>query len=98
MEIVSHDVPPRPPTAPLRDEIPVSPEDTRLTQRAQQEAVRRYAALGVKGSPENRLFLQTYEDWKSSGSELLQDPEWPLLLANLLAKREGWERSETVVE
>ena len=79
-------------------QVPASPEDARLTQRAQQEAVRRYPALGVRGSPENELFLETYNDWKSSGSELLQDPEWPLLLADLLAKREGWERSESVAE
>lgn len=65
---------------------------TKVTRRAQEEAVRLYPALGVKDSPENKLFVEAYLDWKNSKSELLDDPEWPLLLANLLAKREGWER------
>jgi hypothetical protein len=64
----------------------------KVTRRAQEEAVRRYPALGVKDSAENKLFMETYLDWKNSKSELLDDPEWPLLLADLLAKREGWER------
>jgi hypothetical protein len=64
----------------------------KVTRRAQEEAVRRYPALGVKDSAENKLFVDTYLDWKNSKSELLDDPEWPLLLADLLAKREGWER------
>jgi hypothetical protein len=72
--------------------VPATTSAVKVTRRSQEEAVRRYPALGVKDSAENKLFVETYLDWKNSKSELLDDPEWPLLLADLLAKREGWER------
>ena len=75
------------PTAP---QAPAASAET--TREAQREAVRRYPALALKDSAENKLFVETYRDLKNHNSELLEDPEWPLLLADLLAKREGWER------
>lgn len=77
--------PPLPPAA-VADETPAQ-----VTKRAQEEAVRRYPALGIKDSPENQLFVDTYRELKLSGSALLKDPEWPLHLANSIAKREGWK-------
>ncbi len=74
-----------------------APEDetpAQVTHRAQQQAIRRYPALGVKDSPQNELFLQTYRDLRISGNDALKDPEWPLHVADSLAKREGWEASE----
>lgn len=76
--------PPPPPTLP---ETPVQ-----VTARAQLEAVRRYPALGVKDSPENQLFLEAYRELRNSGSNLLKDPEWPVHLADSLARQEGWAR------
>ncbi len=63
-----------------------------VTKRAQLEAIRRYPALGVKDSPENQLFVETYRELRNSDSELLKDPEWPMDVAESLAKREGWVR------
>lgn len=61
------------------------------TEQAQREAIRRYPALGVKGSAENKLFIETYQELKHGGGEdFFTDPEWPLTLAELLARREGW--------
>lgn len=74
-----------------------APDDetpAQVTHRAQQQAIRRYPALGVKDSPQNELFLQTYRDLRISGNDALKDPEWPLHVADSLAKREGWEASE----
>lgn len=63
-----------------------------ITQRSQKEAIRRYPALGVKNSPENEIFVETYRELRNTGSELLKDPEWPLDIAEMLARKEGWER------
>ena len=73
---------------------PVREDAAAITQRSQQAAVRRYPALGEKDSEENQLFVETYQDLKEDGSELLEDPDWPLQLADALAKREGWERRD----
>jgi hypothetical protein len=71
---------------------PAAPASAEATREAQREAVRRYPALALKDSPENKLFVETVRDLKSHNSELLEDPQWPLVLADLLAKREGWAR------
>ena len=72
------------------------PEDetpSQITQRAQKEAIRRYPALGQKDSAENQLFIETYKELKFSGADdFFADPQWPLQLAELLAKRENWQR------
>jgi len=67
-----------------------------ITRNAQQEAMRRYPALAVKDSMENADFVSTYKQLKDAGSnEFFGNPEWPLELAELLAKREGWVRGGT---
>lgn len=75
---------------------PALPEDaspSQITQRAQREAIRRYPALGDKNSAENQLFIETYQELKFTGAtDFFADPEWPLQLAELLAKRENWQR------
>jgi len=64
-----------------------------ITRNAQQEAMRRYPALAMKDSLENAVFVSTYKQLKDSGSnDFFGNPEWPLELAELLAKREGWVR------
>jgi hypothetical protein len=64
-------------------------------QRSRAEAARRYPALAKAGSAENRTFLETYNNLKQRKSDMLDDPEWPLLLAEYLAQRLGWEEANT---
>ena len=66
-----------------------------ISKLAQQEAIQKYPALGVKNSPENESFLRAHLQLKDSGSVLLSDPKWPLELADILAKREGWGAETT---
>ena len=98
VDIVTPERPQRPTASAAPPPGSVSGANDRDTARSQQDAVRRYPALGVKDSPENRIFLETVRELREAKSELLDDPEWPLLIANLLAKREGWERKESVSE
>ena len=62
-----------------------------VEQRSRAEAARRYPALARAGSQENRTFLDTYNNLRQRKSEMLDDPEWPLHLAEMLAQRLGWE-------
>jgi hypothetical protein len=80
------------PTVAVRPAAPEPEPETpaQVTQRAQREAMRRYPALAVRGSAENELFVNTYNELKVVGSEVLNDPEWPLDIAESLAKRNGW--------
>jgi hypothetical protein len=59
------------PTPPPAANTPAAPETpTDITQRAQQEAIRKYPSLGVKDSPENESFsprvLAAQGSWKRS--------------------------------
>jgi hypothetical protein len=75
------------PTEPTADDLAA------ITMSAQREAIRRYPALGMKNSLENEAFVSTYQQLKESGgNEFFANPEWPIELAELLAKREGWAR------
>lgn len=65
-----------------------------ITQLAQVEAMRRYPALGVKGSDENQLYLARVADLKNEMPDLMKDPHWPLLIAEELAAHEGWKRAD----
>ncbi len=71
-------------------EAPTTPAE--ITKRAQLEAVRRYPALGKKDSPENEIYIETFRELRNTGSDLLKDPEWPIHLADSIARKEGWER------
>jgi hypothetical protein len=73
--------------------LPSPPDLAEITVSAQQEAIRRYPALGIKDSLENAAFVSTYKQLKDSGgTDFFANPEWPIELAELLAKREGWSR------
>lgn len=61
------------------------------TDRAQAVAVRRYPGIGEKGSPENQLFVARFRQLKDERPEFFDDAEWPLFLAEVLAKEQGWE-------
>jgi hypothetical protein len=70
---------------------PETPEN--ITARAQREAIRRYPALGVKGSLENQMFVSTYREIRDAGGDdFFTNPQWPIEIAELLAKRERWVR------
>lgn len=80
-------------TPPATEDQPETP--AQITERSQKEAIRRYPALGQRDSPENQLFIETFQELKHTGADdFFADPEWPLQLAELLAKRENWQRQE----
>ena len=62
-----------------------------ITEEAQREAIRRFPAIGVRNSRENQLFIDSYQELKMSGADdFFANPQWPLALADMLAKRHGW--------
>jgi hypothetical protein len=69
-----------------------SPEELKaITLSAQREAIRRFPALGIKDSLENAVFVETFQRLRESGNtEFFANPEWPIALADQLAKRDGW--------
>ena len=70
------------------------PASIEIERRARAEAIRRFPALGIKNSPENREFVRTYNELKRKQSAMLEDPEWPIRLAEILAKDSGWREAE----
>jgi hypothetical protein len=76
------------------EEIPMANETPAETSaRSQREVIRRYPALGVKGSLENQAFINLYKELRDNGGDdFFKNPEWPIELAELLAKREHWQR------
>ena len=65
-----------------------------ITRLAQVEAMRRYPALADKDSEENHLYLARVADLKNVMPELLDDPLWPLVIADKLATAQGWKRAD----
>jgi hypothetical protein len=55
----------------------------------QREAVRRYPALGVAGSPLNKSFLAEYQRRKQMPAQaaFFANPRWPMLLADECARQ-----------
>ena len=91
------------PTAETPSQPPVAPGGTpapgldlaAITRSAQQEAMRRYPALGIKDSAENAAYLAAYREMKESGkTEFFDNPEWPLELAAVLAIQNRWTRGD----
>lgn len=84
---------PSTPAVAKRDD-PRSPLDKKIdaetTGRAQQEAARRFPGLARQGSAENKAFIEAVADLTRRNSELLDDPEWPVQLAEVLGRRLGW--------
>jgi hypothetical protein len=80
--------------APRVSEEPAANETpAEITARAQREVIRRYPALGVKGSLENQAFVNLFTELRDNGGDdFFKNPEWPIELAELLAKRERWQR------
>jgi hypothetical protein len=72
--------------------------DAEMTQRSQKEAARRFPGLARPDSPENRIFVDAVRDLTQRNSELLEDPEWPMQLAETLARRLGWKEAGAIEE
>jgi hypothetical protein len=70
--------------------------NAKVTKKAQEEAARRFPGLRQQGSTENKTYLEAYNDLKSRKSDLLEDPEWPIRLAEILAQRFHWEEAGVV--
>jgi hypothetical protein len=62
--------------------------------KSMKEARRRYPAIGVEGSAENKVFLEAYQDLEGRRTDFFEKPDWPVRLAELVAKQEGWKRVE----
>lgn len=71
---------------------PADPEEQAVSQST-AEARRRYPAVGVEGSPENRAYLEAYQDLDGRRPDFFETPDWPVRLVELVAKREGWKRA-----
>lgn len=63
---------------------------------AQKEATDRYPEIGVENSKANRLFLKAWMDLRDDpeGKVLLDNPRWPVILADQLAQLHGWRRAD----
>jgi hypothetical protein len=73
--------------------IPANETPAEATLRAQREVIRLYPALGVKGSLENQSFVNLFNELRDNGGDdFFKNPEWPIELAELLAKRDHWQR------
>ena len=91
----------KPKAPPSKAAAPAAPTVTdelaQVTKSAQMEAVRRYPALGVKDSRENRTFVAAVKELKDTGEDaFFSNPEWPIILAEDLSKREGWSRDSQI--
>jgi hypothetical protein len=83
-----------PETAPPVDD-PNDQSPTKITERSQHEAIRRYPALGIKGSKENEIYIEAVQELKFTGGlDFFKEPNWPLRLAETVAEREGWKRAD----
>jgi hypothetical protein len=71
-------------------------ESDKIQSKARAEAVRRFPGLSQVGSSENKLFLEAYNDLKKRNSELLEDPAWPIRLAEILAQRYSWQEAGVI--
>lgn len=87
----STETPTRTPAAPAAPGLDLAA----ITRSAQQEAMRRYPALGVKESTENVAYLAAYREMKESGkADFFANPEWPIELAEVLAIQNRWARGD----
>lgn len=83
-----------PPPRSLESRVSDKDIDGASTARAQEEAVRRYPGIGQKGSVENALYLEEYKRLQQERPEFFEDEDWPLYLAEGVAKNNGWNRAK----
>lgn len=59
-----------------------------------REVSKKYPASAQSGSLENRVFREAVQEYERLRPDFFESPRWPLRLADLVAKREGWRRIE----
>jgi hypothetical protein len=69
----------------LAREVQMPPVMT--VDEAQREALKRYPDLGVQGSKLNVAYVARYKAYQQQRPEFFQNPRWPLLLAEEVAKQ-----------
>jgi len=86
---------PEPAGNPAKPAQDAAAELAAITRSAQTEAMNRYPALAIKDTRENEAFVAAYRQLKNSGdADFFANPEWPLVLAEQLAARNGWARGD----
>ncbi len=72
--------------------VDASDPNAKAVNQAMIEVRRRYPAVGQDGTPENRAYLSAYKELERLRPDFFENPQWPLKLADLVAKSEGWKR------
>jgi hypothetical protein len=72
--------------------VDASDPNAKVVNQAMIEVRRRYPAVGQDGTPENRAYLAAYRELERLRPDFFENPQWPLKLADLVAKSEGWKR------
>jgi hypothetical protein len=72
---------------------PAEDSHTQEVKRAMIEARKRYPAIGVEGSDQNRAYVEVYEELDKLRPDFFSKGDWPIRLVELVAKREGWKRA-----
>jgi hypothetical protein len=87
-----------PPAPPAKEfELPKGVSKKEQEAASQREAIRRYPELGRAGSPKNQAFVSAVKEQRHTGAvEFFDDPNWPLMLAEFLADKDGWKRADVV--
>ncbi len=65
-------------------------------KRAMIEARKRYPAIGIEGSEENRAYVEVYAELDKLRPDFFSKADWPIRLVELVAKRENWQRAAEV--
>lgn len=72
--------------------IDASDPNAKAVNQAMIEVRRRYPAIGQNGTPENRAYVAAYKELERLRPDFFENPQWPVKLADLVAKSEGWKR------
>lgn len=72
--------------------VDASDPNAKAVNQSMIEVRRRYPAVGQDGTPENRAYLAAYKELERLRPDFFENPQWPLKLADLVAKSEGWRR------
>ena len=75
-----------------KDHVSDKDLDGAATARAHAEAMRRYPAIANEGSVENEFIRERFLKLKKERPEFFDEEEWPLFLAEGVAKEQGWQR------
>jgi len=54
------------------------------------QVVQRYPALGRNGSDEVKVYTEVFNELVRRNRDFFSNPDWPLELAEMVGKREGW--------